>query len=153
MRITVIRNDKTIGINGIFFENCDLSFLANNVHVIQINDDHKEVEYSDRNNDNNIDQSIIDQIVAEFEKRKTEADNFANFLKQDDSGNWIQDIDRKWENVRAERNKRISETDWRMTVDYSGSDQEEWKIYRQELRSITEQPDPFGIVWPEIPSL
>ena len=28
---------------------------------------------------------------------------------------------------------------------------QQWQAYRQALRDITEQPDPFNIVWPETP--
>lgn len=38
--------------------------------------------------------------------------------------------------LRIERDKKLAESDWRMTVDYEGSDQEEWKTYRSELRNL-----------------
>lgn len=38
--------------------------------------------------------------------------------------------------LREERDKKLAECDWRMTVDYEGSDQEEWKTYRSELRNL-----------------
>lgn len=171
MRITVIKGDKTIGINNIFFRECDLSFLADNIHAIQIDGDYKEAEYTDQNNDDNIDQSTIDQIIAEYDRRKAEEEakeeaerleqeriefeqeQLANFLKQDDSGNWVQDIDRKWENVRAERDGKLASCDWTQAKDspLSGDKQTEWATYRQSLRGITEQSDPFNIVWPEPP--
>ena len=38
--------------------------------------------------------------------------------------------------LRQERDKKLTETDWRATVDYPGSDQDEWKTYRQALRDL-----------------
>lgn len=57
----------------------------------------------------------------------------------------------EWSLVRAERNRRLQETDWTQLHDVPSAAKEEWAAYRQALRDITEQPDPFNIVWPEPP--
>ena len=52
--------------------------------------------------------------------------------------------------VREDRNKRLSETDWRFRLDMTPS--QEWKDYCQALRDITSQPGfPWTIEWPEQP--
>ena len=59
--------------------------------------------------------------------------------------------------LRIERNRRLSETDWRFRVDLSPS--QEWHDYCQALRDLpaTQEPklDEFGnltnITWPEVP--
>lgn len=78
--------------------------------------------------------------------------------------NWIvTDVDQttiekreeiKWKEVRQERNKRLKETDWTQLPDspVTGSKLTEWEAYRQELRDITDQVNPFHIKWPDIPS-
>lgn len=38
--------------------------------------------------------------------------------------------------LREERDKKLAECDWRMTVDYINPDQELWTIYREELRQV-----------------
>lgn len=58
--------------------------------------------------------------------------------------------DRKAEAIRTERNKLLSETDWRASSDLVLSDS--WKSYRQELRDITSQPTfPDEVIWPTKP--
>jgi hypothetical protein len=59
-------------------------------------------------------------------------------------------INSQWRGVRAERDDLLKNTDWRASSDLTLSD--EWKTYRQALRDITTQSDPFNITWPSIPS-
>ena len=56
----------------------------------------------------------------------------------------------QWVNVRSERDLKLQETDWRASSDLTLSD--DWKTYRQALRDITTQSDPFNITWPTKPS-
>lgn len=56
----------------------------------------------------------------------------------------------QWESVRAERNKRLADCDWTQLPD-APVDAAAWATYRQELRDITAQTDPFAIVWPTAP--
>jgi hypothetical protein len=56
--------------------------------------------------------------------------------------------------VRAERNKRLSATDWTQFADVTLSDtlRAEILVYRQALRDITTQANfPFDMVWPVSP--
>ena len=54
----------------------------------------------------------------------------------------------KWAEVRAKRDALLKECDWTQLPDSPKYQDEEWLEYRQALRDITEQPDPFNIVWP-----
>ncbi len=56
----------------------------------------------------------------------------------------------KWGEVRIERERKLKDTDWRASSDLSMSDA--WKTYRQALRDITTQADPYNITWPTEPS-
>ena len=56
----------------------------------------------------------------------------------------------KWVEIRAERNVRLSATDWRAGSDLTLSDA--WKTYRQALRDVPTQSDPDNITWPTEPS-
>lgn len=56
----------------------------------------------------------------------------------------------QWGNVRTERNKRLADCDWTQLPD-APVDATVWAEYRQALRDITTQTDPFNIVWPEEP--
>ena len=59
-------------------------------------------------------------------------------------------ITQKWVDVRYLRDLKLQATDWRASSDLTLSD--DWKTYRQALRDITTQSDPFNITWPTMPS-
>ena len=64
-----------------------------------------------------------------------------------------EDIDRQWANIRSERNQRLSACDWTQLSDAPLTNVEtaNWGSYRQSLRDITTQSDPFNINWPVAP--
>jgi hypothetical protein len=52
--------------------------------------------------------------------------------------------------VRADRNKRLADSDWTQVAD-APVDKAAWATYRQALRDITNQNGfPWNIQWPEI---
>ena len=57
----------------------------------------------------------------------------------------------QWAVVRTERNKLLVDSDWTQLPD-APVDAAAWAAYRQALRDVTTQADPFAIVWPESPS-
>jgi hypothetical protein len=57
----------------------------------------------------------------------------------------------QWAVIRAERNKLLTDCDWTQLPDVS-VDAAAWATYRQALRDVTGQANPFAIVWPEGPS-
>lgn len=56
-----------------------------------------------------------------------------------------------WAVIRDERNQRLADCDWTQLSD-APVDAVGWANYRQALRDITEQADPFNITWPENPN-
>jgi hypothetical protein len=56
----------------------------------------------------------------------------------------------QWDAVRSDRNARLAACDWTQVAD-APVDQVAWATYRQALRDVPAQPDPFNIVWPEAP--
>jgi hypothetical protein len=54
----------------------------------------------------------------------------------------------QWQVIRTQRNQMLKDTDWTQVLD-SPVDKAAWALYRQALRDITQQPDPFSITWPE----
>lgn len=55
------------------------------------------------------------------------------------------------ERARAERDRRLAETDWRTAPDRP--DAAAWTAYRQRLRDVPEQPGfPAEIFWPQPPA-
>jgi hypothetical protein len=57
----------------------------------------------------------------------------------------------QWVVVKAQRNALLVESDWTQLPDVSITNKEQWATYRQQLRDITTQSDPFNIVWPSKP--
>ena len=57
----------------------------------------------------------------------------------------------EWPLVRAERDRRLAATDWTQLPDVPLATKEMWATYRQALRDVTLQADPFNIVWPVAP--
>ena len=69
------------------------------------------------------------------------------------------ELNRKWQEIRDQRDHILSLLDWRFTRYQSQirlgiiptDDIEDLDIYAQELRDITLQSDPYNIVWPNSP--
>lgn len=59
----------------------------------------------------------------------------------------------EWEVIKNRRSILLTESDWTMLPDAPLSDAKraEWVVYRQALRDITNQTDPFNISWPTPP--
>jgi hypothetical protein len=57
----------------------------------------------------------------------------------------------QWNAIRAERNKLLVESDWTQLPD-APVDAPAWATYRQALRDVTTQANPFAVIWPESPS-
>lgn len=57
----------------------------------------------------------------------------------------------EWPLVRAKRDRLIAATDWTQLPDVPLATKEMWANYRQALRDVTLQADPFNIVWPTTP--
>lgn len=60
----------------------------------------------------------------------------------------------EWAIVRNQRNTLLVQSDWTQFPDVPLSEErrQQWQAYRQALRDITDQPDPFNIVWPTPPA-
>ncbi|WP_195985393.1 tail fiber assembly protein [Clostridium sp. D33t1_170424_F3] len=85
-----------------------------------------------------------DELRADIE---TNAALWLDFVKQ-------QEHERLAAEVRAYRNALLEEIDWTQALDapVSAASREALRLYRQELRDITERPDfPYITTWPERP--
>ena len=63
-------------------------------------------------------------------------------------------IGAQWNVIRAERNKLLADCDWWVTkaAETSTTISAEQHAYRQALRDITNQENPFNIIWPIAPA-
>ena len=59
----------------------------------------------------------------------------------------------KWIIVRIERTQMLANSDFTQVADapITAEKRAEWVTYRQALRDITTQTDPFNIIWPTSP--
>lgn len=57
----------------------------------------------------------------------------------------------QWLVVKGQRNSLLAESDWTQMPDVSITNKDQWATYRQQLRDITTQTDPFNIIWPSKP--
>jgi hypothetical protein len=60
-------------------------------------------------------------------------------------------LENQWEEIRLIRNELLKESDWTQLSDVSQTIKDLWTVYRQELRNITNQENPFNIEWPVKP--
>jgi hypothetical protein len=59
-------------------------------------------------------------------------------------------LDSQWQVIRNQRNQLLKDSDWTQLAD-TPVDKATWATYRQALRDITVQTDPYQITWPVIP--
>ena len=60
----------------------------------------------------------------------------------------------QWAKIRSQRNSLLQSCDWTQLPDVPFVEQarQEWATYRQALRDVTNQTDPYNIVWPVTPN-
>ena len=58
----------------------------------------------------------------------------------------------KWQAVRWQRDKLLLDSDWTQVADspLSDSDKAKWASYRQKLRDVPAQSDPYNVTWPAL---
>ena len=74
-----------------------------------------------------------------------------------DTKQWVkrQTDEQRWDTVKSSRVNKLESSDWTDTLSaktrLGDSLYEQWQTYRQALRDITQQADPFNITWPTPP--
>ena len=61
--------------------------------------------------------------------------------------------EQKWNQIRGDRRNRLEQSDYTQIADVPLAPEVKaiWAAYRQKLRDITTQSDPFTLVWPTQP--
>lgn len=57
----------------------------------------------------------------------------------------------QWVIVRNQREALLAASDWTQLLDVNLPNKSVWAVYRQNLRDVTNQSDPFNIIWPTQP--
>jgi hypothetical protein len=64
--------------------------------------------------------------------------------------------DAQWVQVRTQQKQKLYESDWTCSVVDPPApilaQRDQWVLYRQALRDVTTQSDPFNITWPTPPT-
>ena len=74
-----------------------------------------------------------------------------------DTKQWVdlRTNEKQWILIKYQRNTKLVNSDWTDTLSaktrLGDSLYEQWQTYRQALRDITTQTDPFNITWPTPP--
>lgn len=90
--------------------------------------------------------------IVESEPILVEGVYYQNWIQTDASQSEIDlRLSAKWEEVKLIRNEMLLECDWTQLSDIPTETKELWQPYRQSLRDITSQNNPFNIVWPDKP--
>lgn len=91
---------------------------------------------------------LVNNVPVNFPPRPSRFHTFDYATKQ-----WVdrRTPETEWPLVRAKRDKLLLASDWTQLPDVPLSTREAWTTYRQALRDITTQTDPFNIVWPVAP--
>jgi hypothetical protein len=77
---------------------------------------------------------------------------YQNWVQTNASETEIQQrLEDRWVEIRDIRNELLSECDWTQLGDIPTETKNIWSNYRQELRDITNQSNPFNINWPVKP--
>ena len=81
--------------------------------------------------------ALTEEEISDFEKQQQ-----AVFDKRPE---------RDLSKLRDQRDKLLSQSDWRDLPSYPGSNQESWRTYRQQLRDLPSTTDPSNPTWPTAP--
>jgi len=61
-------------------------------------------------------------------------------------------MESQWAKIRKQRDSLLQSCDWTQLPDVNIPNKADWAAYRQALRDITNQSDPYNIVWPSDPN-
>ena len=63
-------------------------------------------------------------------------------------------LSNKWQEIREQRGGKLNSSDWTQLPDSPLTEEQKnaWRQYRQELRDITNQANPFEVIYPVQPS-
>jgi hypothetical protein len=88
------------------------------------------------------DSVAIPQVIV----RVVHSDSGPQFIVDQDA------VAQQWRNVKEGRNQQLAASDWICSVsDFAHPKKDAFVVYRQALRDITSQANPFALVWPSAP--
>ena len=153
MKITIIPIDKHIRIddNSLSQIKEDMTRIPTNIHALQWYDTFGEIEYNDGTPNEIIEElGIYEQSLETFDVEKQR--RLREQLAEEELIEASRDY---WEELRAQRDFLLSQSDWTQGNDspLTLQKKEKWTLYRQKLRDLPDNTiDPKSPVWPLSPS-
>lgn len=94
------------------------------------------------------------EVVDLFSGDITDKDGNVKTKAQQETEYLAKRNEEQWKSIRQQRDNLLKETDWLSirAADTGTPLSQGWSEYRQALRDITNQSDPFTITWPEKPT-
>lgn len=149
MRYLRIKNNEIIypySINQLKIDEYNVSFPQNITNEVLENFDVYEVLITPKPNDytKNIEEGLPQLLDGKYYQKW----EISNATESEIEGRIIQ----KWAEIREHRNELLKECDWTVLPDSPVGDKlNDWVEYRADLRNVTEQENPFNIIWPTQP--
>jgi hypothetical protein len=126
-------------------DNPNTSFPSEMTESLMIELDISEVRTTPKPND-------YTKNISEGTPILVEGVYYQNWVQSDATESEINDrIENKWIEIRDLRQQLLSECDWTQLSDIPSETKDLWTTYRQNLRDITNQSNPYNIVWPVKP--
>jgi hypothetical protein len=147
MKLTIIPDDKSIGIDGNFLLKIqqDMSWIPEDIHAVQWYGDRGYIEYRDDSPNLEITElGIFHQAIVDYndELKRIEEEEELKKLQEELSRDY-------WEEFRSIRDYLLNRTDWTQIPDnnLSTEQKELWMDYRQKLRDLPDKiEDPKPLV-------
>lgn len=143
-RVTVVKEDNVVIVDGNIINTCDLSGLASNIHAIQWDGSSGEIEYND---------GTVNEAITSISDYQSIIDEHATKKAENDAeiaAGQLSDVDK----LRVVRTWLLKASDWTQIPDspLSESDKTAWSTYRTNLRNITDTYTSLDtVVWPTAP--
>lgn len=146
-RVIIIPEDQQVIVDDYVIEGITVN-IDEDIKAVQWYGDHGEIQYYDKEPKSITSLYGFKGILNDFYKeKKKRQDEWLEFQKQQ--------AKITWDKIRLERNTRLSFCDWTQLpdTDLTIEQKEQWAVYRQELRDITDKyENPEDVVWPAEPT-
>lgn len=138
MRLTIIVEDKSIGIDGVFYFPVDLTNcgIPANVHALQWHTDKGWIEFTDKPNE---DITVLPQWALAC----IEVWNNADYLEKNPPPPSPEEAKAI---IKRQAEKALENSDWSQLPDVPLANKDEWTAYRSILRQIATNPSETSVL-------
>lgn len=91
-------------------------------------------------------------VVRPMFTQYTDENNVVHTKEEQEAAYLASRREKQLSEIRRERDRKLRETDWTQLPDVAMSTKADWATYRQALRDVPSQADPFNVLWPTEPA-